>query len=212
MYKIQTREADQRKNWFKNHVAKLSYHWPQPADGTRIETLDWRQPDNSNYAMRYMIVDGLLVVTGDLGCAAYQWSGTLSFATLATYDFYYFMEKCIASEMGRRFQMWDDKTAIEKLKEHLIEINEGKPHPSINRFIESARSSACNKTEFNHFLYTDPINFARINDPDHTLSDVGLIPHVRCTGHWLGIKMAMEQLKFNQDLELARIAGEQSRK
>lgn len=86
------------REWFSNHIASSM---PLPI-GTVI---DWRRRDTSNYAMRYIITNGYVIVTGDVGDAIYWFGGELTYEKLLSFDWHYFVHKCCASEKGRSYEM-----------------------------------------------------------------------------------------------------------
>jgi hypothetical protein len=86
--------------WFKDHKATPVSDWRTP----HPNIIDWRRPDTSNYAMRFIISGGHVIVVGDVGDAIYGFGSVLTFEFLAGTDWHYFWGKCVASETGRRYE------------------------------------------------------------------------------------------------------------
>lgn len=191
---------DCRERWFKNHVATLVTLTAQSFEGAAFANafnppnmLIWREPNSSNFSTRYIIYGNTLLVFGDIGEAAYCWSQAISWEFITGCDWHYFMGKCRASEAGRNFTDWDDKKAIDELKEYLEIHKPTKGTKSISELLEDAEGYAHNKHEWCQWIYNDECD--EFGDDDHSLADAGEVPHCRGIGHWVGIKMAMEQLR-----------------
>ena len=89
--------------WFLIHVAKF-------IGANRLSELEpvvieWRRPETSNYAMRYIITGNYVIVTGDVGEAIYGFGQNLTLEMLTKFDWHYFINKCCASETGRNYTM-----------------------------------------------------------------------------------------------------------
>ena len=117
--------------WFKNHSATA---FQSGNGGSKLTVIDWRKPDTGNYAMRFTVSQNCVVVTGDVGDAIYCFTGEIDLEKLASFDWHYFVNKCVASETGRHYTM----------------------------------------------------KVPGIKYP---------VPNVRAIGHWVGLQMALKQLK-----------------
>ena len=90
--------------WFREHKARL---YMLHADSTQegFTVIEWRRQDHSNYAMQFTIMRNYVVVTGDVGDAIYCFGCELTLEKLASFDWAYFVGKCVASETGRDYTM-----------------------------------------------------------------------------------------------------------
>lgn len=187
--------ADWRKR-FKDHQAFSAIIDPV------VHRLAWFKPGTGIDRIDYLIVpkSGVLHVQGDLGFASYWWHGNrdLGLAFLAGCAFDYFMEKCQSSEEGRRPRDWDRKEAKRNicqawaglcLQANILDTKLGE----VLRFI----SEECESRE--HWQAWVAINILHQEDLDGedcaSLWAVGEVPHSLSVAHWLGLKMAWEQLK-----------------
>jgi hypothetical protein len=82
--------------WFKDHQATA-------ACGSCPDTIEWRRPGTSNYAMRFILLSNYIIVTGDVGDAIYAWTCETTRKQLLRFDWHYFIGKCVASETGRDY-------------------------------------------------------------------------------------------------------------
>lgn len=92
------------REWFKDHVATQN-HYGQDALGADVRVINWRRPNTSNYAVRFILIGGYVLVTGDVGEAVYGFGCPVTFDFLAQCDWHYFINKCCASETGRDYTM-----------------------------------------------------------------------------------------------------------
>lgn len=186
MIKPKEYEEDQerqiRNAWFPNHEAKTI----TPLDNLTI--IDWREPDTGIFAVRYIIDRNRLLVSGDIGCAAYVWGQTICLDFLAGCGLSYFAEKCEASESGRDFMDWDEASAREGA-EIMVKDYE-LPADSFEG------ASFYSESEYRDWLSAQSIK--RLTDDFEAMSSLmesGRIIHPRCIGHWVGLKMAQAQLE-----------------
>jgi hypothetical protein len=96
------------REWFKEHRASLVTHVvlnPANGEGDSLLIIDWRRPDTGNYAMRFTINRNYVIVTGDVGDAIYGFGAFINLEKLASFDWHYFIHKCVASETGRDYTM-----------------------------------------------------------------------------------------------------------
>ena len=77
------------KQIFSMHKAEYSVLSPETA------VLNWANPMNGNYAIRYIFDRNALIVTGDADNAVFEFKDTADFETIATkYTLDHFMSKC----------------------------------------------------------------------------------------------------------------------
>lgn len=170
-----------RERWFKNHKAVFEEHGP-------LAMLTWHQEKNSCYWARYIIHGRCLMVYGDIGEAAYGWSQNVSFDWIAGLELDYFAGKCCASESGRRFVDWDHRIAEERIREELQD-------PSMKEeWLDDALQHCSLKTEWQMWLHENGSD-AFGADHYYELGEIGDVIGIRCQGHFVGIKMAIEQSK-----------------
>lgn len=184
----QTKEC--RERWFKDHEATVI------TDNPSVTIINWQKADSWNYGCRFIIHSHWLLVVGDIGEAVYQWSQRISAEFLSELNFDYFHGKCVASEDGRQFNMWDHREAYRLVQEWLAEAD-------ANNFPteeDDERRHLRNITE-----HTDRQEFEELvrkaydeglDDCETAayLSGCGLVPHPRCVGHFVGLQMAIAQL------------------
>ena len=89
--------------WFRDHVA-TKFSFTEPVFKSTITVLDFHRPGTGNYAMTFIITARSVVVSGDVGDAIYAFTGEINLAKLATFDWHYFVHKCVASETGRNYE------------------------------------------------------------------------------------------------------------
>lgn len=179
------RTEDIKKRWFPEHQAVRSMNG-------QIDTLSWRKPGTGIYSVRYLVDGSRLIVSGDVGDAIYQWSERVSFEFIASLSLDYFAGKCAASEYGRGNQTWNPEHLQECLEFHFDDAEEGRELRE--RWEQSRGSSALaqGEGEWTEWLRHDGHEVFGCDWWDMGLD--GMWTSMRCEGHLLGIKMAMEQL------------------
>lgn len=102
---------------FENHVAKLEKY------GEHLETLEWKNPESSTYAIWYVRQYSTLMVWGDCYEATYQWSYQkgIDLRWMAGCNLGYFVGKCRASQHGMDPRVFDYKTLRDNMKEYFAE-------------------------------------------------------------------------------------------
>ncbi len=149
---MSTREkqiATQAEQWWKDHVA--TYETFKTADGSEIEYLRWGARDGSRfYLVHFYMLQGRLMVTGDMYCATFHFSHSWKMKDVFESDSYYFMRALESGPHGRNGTEWDADVAKAELKSILAdEIKEKE------REIElEAEDRLCRDTSFP----TDPSN------------------------------------------------------
>lgn len=73
---------------------------------------------NSIGWMDFIIDNNKLFVSGDYGEVTFVWSDKINIDFLANCDFYYFIEKCYASEFGRKFLDWNEEFCIKEFRKY----------------------------------------------------------------------------------------------
>lgn len=154
--------------------------------------LVFREPGTNNCYIRYDIVGPrTLVVTGDLGCAVYQWSSEIGFAWLGGLSLDYFVGKCQASEEGRDFKTWDNEAAKERFEQLRANLEEDQ-RKELDAFLEENgpefRGALENRHEWNLFADANLRTFWEDMDG---MFDIGMTTALRAVYHLEGLRMAM---------------------
>lgn len=99
---------------FKDHVATYKKY-----DDT-LETLQWKTPGSSTYAIWYVRQYGTLMIWGDCYEATYQWSFQkgMDLRWISRCSLDYFVGKCRASENGRDPTVYDSHEMEKEMKEY----------------------------------------------------------------------------------------------
>jgi hypothetical protein len=180
-----------REHWFKSHQATFISELP----GALV--ILWRNPDSWNYGCRFIIHSRWLCVVGDIGEAVYEWNcernENLKLYFLAGCDFHYFHSKCQSSEHGRCFNDWDSSVGYKQAQKWLASADstETDDHLELIRGLTDQSS----KEDFREAAKTfnDSVGDSELAS---MISEFGSVPSRRCIGHWVGLKMAREQLRM----------------
>ena len=181
---------DRIQHCFKDHRASSSEY----SNGHKtITVIDWRKPGTSIEAMRFVFIDNCLTVYGDLYEAVYLWSQPIKPEFVAGCNIDYMMEKCMASPYGAHFRSWKGDTVREAVAEE-IENWEGDP-AQIEKINSSGWQNHLNNQDcWNHFLMGNGEALFGANCyEDFRL--VGLDYDICAYYHWMGIKLAVAQLR-----------------
>ncbi len=181
-----------RTNWFKDHVAKII------TQNEHVTVINWRNPSSWNYGCRILIHAGWVTVVGDIGEAVYQWGQTVDFPFLSKIAFDYFKGKCQSSEGGKKFESWDGRIATELVKEW-IKDQEGldehdrpsdyeKIVPILQGIYKEMPEDEYDQAMREIYDETGDSEWASI------FSGFGVVPNVRCVGHFVAMQMAIAQL------------------
>ncbi len=174
-----------KEEWFKDHKATVLAG--MAGDTTIIE---WKKPTSWNYGCRFIIHSQWLIVVGDLGEATYQWGQAIDMKFLSSINFDYFWGKCRASPVGRQFRMWDPRTMKAEVERFKEEANANE-----KKFLEEVSIGGVDKDEFDNLLH-HAYDAGRVDsDFAAMVSECGYIPDCMCVGHWVGLQMAIDQLK-----------------
>lgn len=194
---VEQQMKDCREIWFKNHVANIICDVHEPTRGDTI-IINWQNPKSWNYGCRFIIHRRWLCVVGDIGEATFEWSQDLTFNFLAGIDFHYFLGKCEASPSGKDFTQWDTKIAEAYRNMRIKELSET---PDEDRSESDAEelgilegNEDCSENEWKQSAqdYYDETGDA---EGAGSISDFGKVPSVHAIGMFVGLQMAIAQLK-----------------
>lgn len=201
------REKEIRQEWYGHHVGVFTGVVEQSAPGVITEglgeamlVLNWRNPGNSNYAMRYVLYRHYLIVTGDIGFAVYNWSQPLTWQFIAECSLDYFAGKCCASEKGSRFKDWDLGVARRKLDELFRQPGLQKAKGIFRK--ECGADALSNPQEWSQWLYhhwrLEELGIQEVETLS-AMCEVGWVIASRCQGHLIGIQMAVAAQPVEQE-------------
>lgn len=175
------------KKDFHEHEATL-----RKLDG--ITELAWKKPGTGINSIIYLLRQNQLYVSGDMGAGVYCWSGKISLPFLNDCSLDYFQGKCEASETGAQFEQWDDTKAKQRIEQFPSDFGEDFNLEIYNQEKSVMLGATSSQQEWVQWLSTDEA--AEILGPDYwEYGGIGIDVHPRCIYHWLGLKMAYEQLK-----------------
>jgi len=184
-----------RESWFKNHEAKIIKLFG-PVGKEREVSIDWRNPEDCCFAVRYLIVGDVLYVSGDIGEAVYQWYRPISLKSLVTFNLDYFSEKCTASPTGPGFLVWNSELVVEQINESKKEeLCDAESYDyEIELAAEEAMVCIDTQEDWCEFLGCNSAKGLFGSEPME-FYDAGLEPEMRCLAHLEGLKMIQEQLE-----------------
>ena len=96
-YFIADRVSEAVNKAFESHTATRSIYRKKGGEG-EITVIDFRRPDSSKYAVRYVLAGSAIYITGDIGAAVFQLTEKADVAELAKYNFSYFASKLVTSD------------------------------------------------------------------------------------------------------------------
>lgn len=107
---------------FREHIARYERF------GEHLETLQWKKPGSSTYAIWFVRQHGALMVFGDCYEAVYMWNWQPGFDMrwISGCNLDYFVGKCRASYHGADAQVWDRHLAEKNMREYFEEFNDPK--------------------------------------------------------------------------------------
>ena len=159
-------------------------------------TLIFRKPKTTDCFMRFTILGGgTLVVTGDLGDAVYQWHGDprISFRWLSGLDLSYFVSKCRASEVGSRFEEWNEQAARSRFAEWKRDLPQDSRKRVSKMFEEEGGDSAFgDRFEWNRFA---DASLRLVWEDLDGLIDIGMVTAFRAVCHWTAIRLIGQELE-----------------
>ncbi len=209
-------EADRIRKHFAKHVATLS---PRRRE---CQILRWQAPTTCIYLVEYVCVNGILFVSGDVGCAAYVAYGCLDrgwdLREWSACELDYFASKCRASEYGLPCKEWSRDTALAYLETWKAdrlrdaEDGEGEAVESEDQDWFPAWEEALGRVDSQR----DWEAFLGLRGEDLFGSDwweygnIGMRVGLRIRYHLIGLQMALAQLHERSVellLSLDRVAG-----
>jgi hypothetical protein len=193
------------KEWFKDHKAKA---WNFRVGNAILEMIDWRKSDGSSfYYIRYMMIQGILHVTGDVGDAIHGWSWSpdhpWGMKDVAGCDLGYYMSKTLASSEGEKGEVWNEKKAEYDLVRYFEQRlrDESGLTGDLKKAAWQEYRGKCEKQgkpclydrdEFRQWVVTNGNKFLGEYWRE-SLGDVGMETSPRHRAHLLGLKMALDQ-------------------
>ncbi len=193
---IEAQKTICRDEWFRSHKA-TTINLAMPIAGEGI--ISWENPKSWNYGCRFIIHRRWLCVVGDIGEATFEWSEDLTLEFLAGIDFGYFLSKCRASPEGRKFEQWDTEVLELYRLERLAELKQragtdDETHEDSAELEVLENNSKCSKDEWDSAVrdYYDATGDA---EGASSLAGYGDVPSVHAIGMFVGLKMAIAQLK-----------------
>jgi len=197
------------KDIFKDHVAKHEKH------GEHLETLEFKKPGSSNYAIWFVRHYGNLMVWGDCYEATYQWSydDEICLEWMAKLNPDYFIGKCRASPHGRKPYYWDNQTAKKELHKYFDEYKDTEEYDPEeheddikNRAEEERKFKETGgweyldegKEGYTRWAYDHAYEIFGSDWYEHVSGDPGKMLDHCIKLHLPALKAAVKQLKVNQ--------------
>ena len=177
---------EQIREWFKDH--QIVTHTKYPDNSPISEFLRWKKLDTVHYLIDYIVKDGYLIVSGDLGDAIYQWSPPITLPMVAGFNLDYFHSKCQASEGGRTtdWYEWDEDTARQYVFDHFKDYQDCAGYKKF----KDEHIPLYSKEEFNDWLHAaDPTEIFG-QDWWGWLPSIGNVFPIRCRAHLIGLQVA----------------------
>lgn len=206
-------EKQIRECWFKNHIASITQHG-------ELTVLDWKNPANGHYHVRYVFDGHRLYITGDIGEAVFNLTWKADVHSFTDVTISYFMEKMSAFS-DDRYDFSTDKAAnrLEEWKGELLESGDYEDEAAreklcntIDKLIQGVRS--CNSEEKWAFQYVNGEfhEFISSCDADYWewIYHIGRAIPMRVRGYLIGLQMASNQLKAREIAD--KVRDNQSRK
>lgn len=163
-----------------------------------LHRISWRDRDrSSNHWIEYILDGSDLLVTGDLGSAVYRWygppKGWLWKLGGLNLDYFAGKRECVESCDGTQ---WEPELAKIALREHFTneDLFDRERFETTSTTEEEILGATDSHHEWTRFLHDDP---AEIFDDDwwDWLPSIGEVTKYRIVTHWVGITMAVEQLR-----------------
>jgi hypothetical protein len=206
--------AECRAGWFKEHKAtslvdlrndKCCEHdhnsdgdcHQHPTGVPVVRVINWQKPGSWTYGCRFIIHRRWLTIVGDIGEAVFEWSQDLTLEFLGSLDFGYFMSKCQSSPTGKKFNDWDNHVAWAELCAHRCELkinfDRSDRWQKEMDLLEELHEYSC-KEDYNRVaqeLYDETGDAETAG----MVTDFGVVPSVHAIGMFVGLQMAIAQLK-----------------
>lgn len=194
MKMISKDDRERIERWFSEHKATF-------LKDRYSRIIDWKKPGTVCYGVTYTWQGSYMIVTGDLGITVFQ-VPAMSFEFFNDCELDYLIGKVVATSTSSRGERpgytWNEAAA----KNHILGI---RPERSLSvedrktlRMIRARLGEACQDP---HLLYqeanrlSDELESVFGSDwysiiPSHTYE-----PSIHMSSHYLGLKMAIKQLK-----------------
>jgi len=161
----------------------------------------WHKSDTGINLIRYHVHKNILIVTGDLGDAVYQFGEAITLDWLAGCDLGYLASKCYASENGRGYKSWDSDKATAYLNgyfdENTIDLMEEEAKEETLCLLEEAKDID-DEHEWVAWLGHEDKGEQLFGEEWWQYCEIGMGPHIRCLYHLIGLKM-MYEIKQKQN-------------
>lgn len=188
-------EKEIREHWFKDHKATLTNQGD-------LQVLNWSKPSTCIYGVRYIFDGCRMYITGDIGEAIFvlTWKATLkSFNDLSLS---YFTEKMRAYNGERRD--FNSDYAVSRLREWLKQMKDDGmkwDNEEMRELFNAARH--CSSINEWVGMVKDSEDFIEELDVDYWewMYNAGDQIPMRVQAYLMGLKMAWEQLKENENLQ-----------
>lgn len=188
---IKKATKDIRENWFGDHVAEI-----QGEEG--LQVIYWGKPGTESYRAKFVLSGYNVFVSGEIGEAVYNLTCPATLENIKVFNLGYFTGKLTAFCEAR----WDfdQEKAKEELKEYWeeYEMNEAEEGKEIFDDIISAIDESSSVESFHFWVGNVYLNRSLESDTMEYIWDFGKRLPRRLIGYWLGLQMAIEQLKRNK--------------
>jgi hypothetical protein len=181
-----------RKEWFKEHKANIvGMNTLLATDPMLI--INWQKPGTWTYGCRFIIHRRWLMVVGDIGEATFGWGQDITPDFLLSINFDYFLGKCQASPSGTKFEQWDRRVAFENFEQFINQDG----MESLKNELGAEITLGTGEDEYKEIAreYYDKTGNAEVASE---LADFGKVPSVHAIGMFVGLQMALAQLKEKQ--------------
>lgn len=189
---------EMRNYWFKDHKAKVTKNGD-------ITILDWKNPNNCNYYVRYVLDGYRMYISGDIGEAVFDLTWKATIDSFSDINLDYFLSKMSTSSNGK--YIYDGKQAKRALLEWKHDIMNdyefGNDHEK-EEFVETMENLMdaavnCDTSEEWLWKYANGEYYDFITDYEEDclewIGTIGDVIQYHNHAFLVGLKMAAEQLK-----------------
>lgn len=190
-----------REFWFKDHKAEL-------INCGEVTILNWKNPNNNNYYIRYVFDGYKMYISGDVGDAVFNLTWKADVHSFDGMFLGYFLSKMSTCSNGKHiFNGCEAEKKLVEWRDKLLEDNDFEDDiEEKEEFMETIESMISDATscgseeqwawEYVNEKYNDFINE---HDPDYCewIYDIGNVTPYHNYAFLLGLQMASEQLKKN---------------
>lgn len=173
--------------WFKTHVATI---FAAESDNGPV-WLRWAKPGTNVFRVDYLIHRNNLHVSGDIGHTSFCWSEQISLASLASFDWHYFLGKAQGIDGYVEHLEWCHEHAGEWIREA---IDDDKI--LIKSLGEDWTDRLNSKDEWQGFLNSCYESCDMDGEDLSRLLEAGQCWNMRALAHWKGLQMAHAQLNL----------------